>query len=250
MSIPVNITMGTFPANYCWTNPQTYADDLVALLTAIVPGSLNTFVMGNNTPQPSDQDKPWFRFNADGTPDKWYIYVGQWISLHPIPASSTVVQIWFGSESAAWSYDGGDGNDPSITPPTDTTGAMWKVEHGFDFLIPMGAGTSALGTVLAVNAQLGEEKHTLTTNEIPSHQHLLVNTDQGDPLAPGLNSNNSINHSAANGSSSLEYELSGSATTPTMGLSAATGGGAAHQNLPPVKGVYFIRRTARRFYTA
>ena len=88
---------------------------------------------------------------------------------------------------------------------------------------PLGAGNS-----YALNAHGGEKAHTLTTSEIPSHSHSYTRSEAS-----------SNGHTMADGTSRtvLESTSSYSASTSYVGSSAA------HNNMPPYIGIYFIIKT-------
>ena len=88
---------------------------------------------------------------------------------------------------------------------------------------PLGAGNS-----YALNALGGEKTHTLTTSEMPSHSHTVT-----DAYA------SSQGHAVADGNSRTVLETSTSTTRTTT----STGSGAAHNNMPPYIGIYFIIKT-------
>lgn len=67
----------------------------------------------------------------------------------------------------------------------------------------------------------GEQSHTLTVNEIPSHDHLLP---QVGGATPGVDSNNTRDYSG------------------TV-RSGATGGGAAHENRPKFYALAYVMKT-------
>ena len=73
----------------------------------------------------------------------------------------------------------------------------------------------------------GEKTHTLTTNEMPSHRHYLNN-----PNAAGSTVNYTITYAPSS------KGLAGTLQT------AAAGGGAAHNNMPPYITCYMWKRTA------
>jgi microcystin-dependent protein len=77
----------------------------------------------------------------------------------------------------------------------------------------------------------GSKTVTLTTDQIPSHNHKLGNNSG----APDLNSGNSYSH--VNGSGSWNFSGAMSATN-------GAGGGQAHTNLQPYITCYLWRRTA------
>lgn len=73
----------------------------------------------------------------------------------------------------------------------------------------------------------GEKEHTLTVNEMPSHDHKLRIESQGGGEDIGLSFKHEANASYTN-SGHINY----------------TGGGAAHNNMPPYKSVYIWERVA------
>ena len=179
--------------------------------------------------------------NNYGAAIRWYTFsdtYNQWIAQNDaveLGVDRRIVQI--PSEAAVWSYDGGDGSDPSVNIPSGITGAMWEVDHDFDFRMPVGAATNVLtyngnaATVIAPGSAGGVEKHTLTQNELATHDHGLggLNVMIATVLNPAV-------FVAAGG------------PTVDVATAAAVGNSEAHQNMPPFRGVYFIKRTARQFY--
>ena len=73
----------------------------------------------------------------------------------------------------------------------------------------------------------GEAEHTLTLSEMPSHTHTV----------PGR-----VNGNAGSGDGAWDY--SGNWPVEASGNTAATGGGDAHNNMPPYLAVYMWQRTA------
>lgn len=77
----------------------------------------------------------------------------------------------------------------------------------------------------------GEGTHVLTTSEMPSHTHNII--EDGGRLVGKYGG-------ADSGSNGYQYQGSGRSTTFTAD---AQGGGAAHNNMPPYTVVYFIIKT-------
>lgn len=249
MSLPVSFSLGNFPEGFCWQNPQQYAAALIAILTGTVNAS-GKVIVSASAPGPSDRDAVWFR-TVGGYLEGIYTFLGVWARPHPVPASSASRIIWTDTEANAWAYDSGDGTDPGSIAPTATTGAMWQVDHGMDFTIPMGAGTNSTtydsqpATSLAQGSTAGAEKVALADKETPYHDHNLV---ASPPAATGY----IIMTSNAGG----DWGYTGAAHTDIYKTFSSFGGDPvdfhtwAHSNLPPVKGVFFLKRTSRLYITA
>ncbi len=90
--------------------------------------------------------------------------------------------------------------------------------------VPVGVGQGTGLTGRALAAAAGEETHTTTVNELPSHQH----TETGNNGVAGSNVVSATTN--ATGANAL------------YNASAATGGGAAHNNMQPYLAVNFIIR--------
>lgn len=88
----------------------------------------------------------------------------------------------------------------------------------------------AAGTTYKAGATGGEATHTLTTSEMPSHNHAVYTPNDGaaDHSAPG---------NYPDGTSDSTYYAVGSYTS-------SVGNGGAHNNMPPYLSVYVWKRTA------
>lgn len=73
----------------------------------------------------------------------------------------------------------------------------------------------------------GEATHTLTVNEMPTHTHPFISSKLYSQTANGWNA-----------------PTWGSESRTTSATSGSTGGGAAHNNMPPYLTVYVWKRTA------
>ena len=226
----ITLTAPTLPLGYCPATYQNLALDIIngtqAAFNSTVGNSF--FNTGASAPAVNNQIFPWF--DNDG---QWWIFSGGvWTRENPIPPNSGERKIWVGTISDLQAYDGGDG---TAATPSTYAGAMWMVDAAFDARFPVGVGAFAASGAVAVNGTatatsiVGEDQHTLTVPEIPAHTHNFF------PLVTA-----DANNGGANG---VQYGTTANVAT------SSTGGGAAHNNLPPFYGVYFIKRTARVYYT-
>lgn len=109
------------------------------------------------------------------------------------------------------------------TNPKNLFGGTWEQIQG-RFLFGMNSSYPAGSTG-------GEITHALTTNEMPEHNHTIYFPNAGGPY----------------GNANIGYpENSGIKITwcAEMCKTAPTGGGAAHNNMPPYLSVYIWKRTA------
>ena len=105
----------------------------------------------------------------------------------------------------------------ATSPATRWAGTAWAALGG-----RMLIGANETYTAGATG---GAATHTLQTTEIPSHSHpyeLLLNGAAGN----------------------WAYPLAGGSGTGSVAATSATGGGGAHNNLPPYLAVYMWKRTA------
>lgn len=116
------------------------------------------------------------------------------------------------------------GND---TSPADLFGGTW-VRIKDTFLL-------AAGDKYTAGSTGGEEKHTLTANEMPSHGH-------GVMAEYGVDGN--INYAPANDGKFMQLAGTSAGTKqPISSVIASTGGGQPHNNMPPYLTVYVWKRT-------
>jgi len=229
-----NVAEGTCPAWMIdmWPN-------LVALLTANLAGTQNTYVVGNSQPDPADEDKIWLREDSNGRFDRVYNFVGgSWVSPHPDFTGKIIM--WEGDISTVGDIDGGVASEAI----TITSGPMWERVTQLDARFPLGVGTLPSTTAVLVTNTGGEEKHTLIEAELPIHNHRVATQVQGSGGVTGANY--VADHSPNTGNA---YDLVGTSTLANVGNSTSYGGATPeHNNLPPYYGIYFLRKTARRFY--
>jgi microcystin-dependent protein len=99
------------------------------------------------------------------------------------------------------------------------------------------AGTGSPG--ITVGSTGGAETTTLLTANVPSHQHLVFNTSSSTTAISGSNYPAYV---GAIGATDLKYEIAGSGTIPTLGLTSSIGSGTAFNTMQPTAVVgYFIK---------
>ena len=246
----ITLTAPTLPLGYCPATYQNLALDIIngtqAAFNSTVGNSF--FNTGASAPAVNNQIFPWF--DNDG---QWWIFSGGvWTRENPIPALSGERKIWVGTISDLQAYDGGDG---TAATPSTYVGAMWEVDTLFDARFPVGVGAFAASGSVAVTGTTtstsiaGEDKHALTIAELAAHTHDVAikvfghGGEDGARVAAdgGTSSNTLTNNTTVFPTSTLDPDVAAS--------SISTGGDTAHNNLPPFYGVYFIKRTARAYYT-
>ena len=113
----------------------------------------------------------------------------------------------------------------SSTSPAELFGGTWELIQD-RFLLAAGSGYAA-------GATGGEAEHTLTESEMPGHTHAVAMRNTGTEAAGfGLTKANSFEDRV------FVTESIGSFST------SSSGGGSAHNNMPPYLAVYIWKRTA------
>lgn len=218
----ITITADSLPIGFCGLTQAQWAV-LAGLLHGSLEGNFRNFNSGSSEPAPGSRTDPWFRANADGTPDKLYWYVnGVWISRHPIPVGFIGVYLVSGNPTDIATFDGGE----DTGAVTATSGPMWERATEFNGRVPMGIGPLPSGASVVTNVSGGNETKILSISELPAHSHSYTKTMAGGDA----------NNGGANGVVFQETQ------TGSVGL------GQAFSLLPPFLGVVMLRRTARLFY--
>ena len=233
MSTNISLTMGTLSKS-CYEDLQEHAVDLVSQMTGtVLDGSLK-YIISETAPGADDRNKLWIK-TSSGAPVRQYIfYNGAWVWPHNIPAADGRVIIYTGSAASVDTLDGGTSGVAK-----SASGPFWEIVTGLSGRFPLGVGTLESGTSVAVTDTGGEEKHTLTQDELPDHEHTLTVNE--------FNNFDSSNASAAQFLLGDQAVQSANSSKPNV---TVDGGGSdeAHNNMPPYYGVYFIKRTARQYY--
>ena len=227
MSTPVPVISAQLPSNFECIITNANWQALVNLLSVTCPDG--NVLKQSVEPAPDQRDKIWLRLNNDGTPDRVYVYAGgKWLSKHA--AFEGQVVMWEGAEGDIPTIDGG-----TVGAVTTTSGPFWEKVSEMDAKIPIGPGTTdaPTSTVIAVGDEGGSELVVLEKEQLPSNP-FGVNNVTGpflDVTAGGtfeVQTNPGTNHR----------------------VGGWDGNDEGHNNMPPYRGIWFIRKTSRLYYTA
>lgn len=154
----------------------------------------------------------------------------------------------FGGSSAPTGFLACDGSAVSRSTYSALFSAIsttWGVGDGSTtFNLPglarrttIGSGGSGSGTIgNSVGNTGGEETHTLTTPEIPSHTHTATVTDPGHTHGIGTGDNTNVNGRARSSQTADNNIYTFSTNSATTGITVGnsnTGGGGSHNNIQP-----------------
>jgi len=213
-----------------------------AAIAAIATGA--NIVVQPTPPNASFGNSIWFKTDpTTGAILRAYQFFGtgasadnNWHSRHPL-APGTIVAVTDPAFNIATlaSYDGGGtpyGTTVAGCGYPSSGGAMWVQATDLvgNFLIGAG-GAYPIGTTG------GEAAHTLAVTELPAHSHgIAIYPDFVN--VPDFVTQHSV------------VLTEGGTRTPIRSSfpTAPAGGGLAHNNLPPYKAAYFLRRTAKLDY--
>lgn len=228
----IAISTSDVPNGWCHTDWRVTWPFLVGLLHAQFAEELNTVNVGNTTPSSENRDKPWFRLNTDGTPDGWYAYAnGNWLRRYTGPDPGAII-MWDGAAAGIDTLDGGEAGAATLT-----TGPFWERVTSMDAKFPIGVGTLPGGTAVAVGDTGGADTVTLDLENIPSHDHSIANLKLiHQTLSSGV-----LHQQGGNDLSISTFKASGG---------KSDGSTKAHANVPPYRGIFFIKRTVRIYHRA
>lgn len=230
MSTPVTILPGTLPPGACYPDdPQLLNVEIVSRITAFVDTAF-AGVYASPTPPPADQrDKIWF----NTTVQRLYYWVnGGWWRTYSPPAGGGELRML---SVTADTYNAQEGGDATSVGVGDYVGPLWVAAPEFDGRVPVGTGTFpgtspavsvALGANVGSDNGAGSYLHTLTVDELPPHHHALQIFD--GPVQGGVHPQSYI----------------GTTSQGTFNTDD-TGGGMAFNNMPPFRGVTFVKRSGR-----
>jgi hypothetical protein len=243
----INLSLGQVVIDPCPSSIQGLAQAIVNALTATLPGNFGTFNIGSDTPTPANRDKLWYRVDASCNPLGWYLWTGAaWTRATALGSSPGAVEHFWSTDFASLtvaearayiSYrDTGDAY-PGSPSTTLHANPFWLLCDGTTVgglttpnllgRVIVGAGNGSGLTVRAQGDTGGEESHALSVAELAQHTHAV---------------------NAGVGAGSPTVVLGGSGASSMVSVAGAaqnTGGGLAHQNMPPFNCIYPVIRTAR-----
>jgi hypothetical protein len=234
MSTEITFTPGVLGTE-CFATYQLMYNAMIERLSGTLPDASVKYIISDTAPTADDQDKLWIK-TSSGAPIRPYkFYNGAWSWPHPVPNDENRIQIYKGTAASIDTLDGGTAGTPD-----EASGPFWAIDPDLSAKFLVGVGTLASGTAIAEGGTGGEENHTLVQAELPDHSHTFTVNE--------FNNWDSSNASAAQLLLGDQAIQTANSSTPDVSVS---GGGSdeAHNNMPPYYGVYYIKRTARIYYT-
>jgi microcystin-dependent protein len=194
-------------------------DSELTAIAALTPTSGNV-ITGNGTtwvssaPVETTPSGAIISYAGASAPSGWLLCGGQAVSRSTYSSLFSVVGTTYGA---------GDGSSTFNLPDLRDRFVLGNSTQGSSDAGRVSNYTTTLG------ATGGEDAHTLTTSEIPSHTHTITYYAflDGANLSPGRLTDED------------DVDLSSSQTT----TSSATGGGSSHNNMPPFLALSFIIKT-------
>ena len=167
-------------------------------------------------------------FAGSTAPTNWLLCFGQAVSRTTYAALFAVVGTAYSTGDGSTTFNIPDLRGRAIAGQDNMGGTsanrLTGLSGGVDGDVLGGAG--------------GAESHTLTEAQMPSHKHNLFANVDGQGNLTSTNQANRSDYSTGNS----DYAIEGTATAATLGLSSATGGGAAHNIVQPTFILNYIIR--------
>lgn len=229
IGLPLNA--GQLPYTCYPANPQTLINDAFRLGSATMP-NIRGVVISDSRPATGDQDKFWVKTSSSAPVGQFIFYNGAWVWPHATPAGGSERRLWVGTLADLITYDGGD-----VNALGSASGAMWQQDTDFNDRIPIGATAT-----YPVNANSGAATQTLISANLPDHTH-EIGCEVSDYAA---GSNIAGRFRATGGGANFYYDQA--VSTTVRGLTRVLGTVATSFSiLPPIRGIFFIKRTSRTY---
>jgi hypothetical protein len=227
-------TWSPLGANYCFSSYNQLGSDILAHSVLSLSGD---FTLITTAATPGDTQYPWIN-PADG---RLYIYMsGDWYTEYPFPyamsSNTGPIIMWNGIESDIKDLGAGlDGVNAATT--TAYQGPFWVKDTAFDARSPIGPGTLPESSTLISAGTTGGVDQVDLVDMLSSHTHGYETPMQPVGASPS-NYQFTLNTDAPQ--RAVNYAVPRS--TDAAGTAVTT-----HDNMHPYVGVWFIRRTIRRF---
>lgn len=247
MSLELNVTSSEVPSNLECIITQTRWQQLVALLSVVVPNGFRMTV-SSTAPPPEDRIWPWFRLESDGKPDALYHYTsGYWLARYHTPADSPIRVAYTDDSTSLMTYDGGEN-----APVSEIAGPFWEIDTDFAGRIPAGVGNlpsfATSGNAVVLNTNDGSDQITLVDANYRNHRHYTLAAQSGTGTAP-TSTSQVASDGGGTGNENYTMQLAGGAATigRTSFAEGDTAANSAVEILNPVRGVHWIKRTSRLY---
>lgn len=238
--IPGTLSTDCYPASV-----QSLINEAFEKGSALL-GDITGILIQDSAPDPEDRDKAWIRLTAPGgepvssRPLIWF--GGQWVARHPYDPESPVRLLWVGTLAELDTFDGG-----SAGAVSDIAGPFWEVDSNFAGRMPVGVGTVPdTTTAVTVDTNVGSGQVTLSSVNIPQHSHQL-GVESSD--VTGAAENGQLRDASGDVTFISTWNQTAVAVTRNWGGAASDGSTTPFDSVPAARGVYFIKRTIRKFYT-
>lgn len=251
----IRLTAGSLPPNTCLESLQ----DFYNLMFSRGYGTLDTtasiakVIVSATEPNADQRDYIWMRLNPiTGAFDRVYNYIsGKWVSPHADEPSSGKRILFVGSTADINRLDGGSNGTVG-----EASGPFWEIDTTFATRFPIGAGTLEDGTVIAGSGGStgGNQTVAITMDNLPEETlevslPIIGQGSVGTSGEPVIGSDYGSTTVAGSGKAVDSTSTDLSSRYKPSGETEELGEGDELNILPPYIGVYFLKRTARRYHT-
>lgn len=202
-----------------------------AWVAVLADGAISSAKLATSVQQALAPAGSVMAYAGSSAPSGWLLCAGQEVSRTTYSALDAVIGTTYGAYTNG---SGGVGTTHFRLPDLRGRVAAGKDDMGGTAASRL---TTIAGTTLGTGG--GSETHTLTTAQLPAHQHFVSN---GVDSTGGLTSTNYVNGQANPGTNN-DYTLAGGATVADRGLTSSTGSGSAHNNIQPTLVLNYIIKT-------
>jgi hypothetical protein len=252
----LSFAAGNFPDGYCPSSYQVFANDIAAALSGTLPGNFTAWNVTSDSPAPpapNDNAKPWLKLDPSTCAPVgvyvWSAAFGAWVSRHP--CFPGMVIMYEGTDVSVPSLDGGDGGD--IGTVTQVTGPMWQIISEMAAKFPIGPGTLPgyqavpVPTTITVGVNGGIEGNSVVVGaaNVPPHVHNIACPISDAAAIDSTTGQFKTNLQWADGEASTLGGKTRSNIPDPLGTKPLE-----FSNLPPYRGIWFLRKTARLYYKA